>query len=212
MATFSLPFLLALLTYVIMEKGCLPCSGTPGFTTETTPTKPLLIGHRGCLVDAPENTVAAFERAVVLPTVVGLETDIFVSMDGVLFLLHDPHLVRTTDVRVTCPTHRAWTNSTQLYYHNGSCPLGKLNAGASFVRSRKGEVSIQDMPLFEGQHIPTFRQFLDVAVREGKIIIFDVNEPPVGHPYHHTYLNKTIAEILAAGVPPHKVWRREGRG
>lgn len=207
-ATFFLPALLCVLTYWIMETGCLPCSATPGFTIETTPIKPLLIGHRGCAFDAPENTLVAYERASLLPTVVGLETDLFISMDGVLFLHHDLHLVRTTDVRVACPSHYPYANASLLYYHNGTCPLSKLNVGASFLRSssRRLEVSAEEESLFEGQHMPTFSQYLEVAVRKGRTVIFDVNEPPVGHPYHHNYLNRTVAEIVAAGVPPHKVW------
>ena len=209
---FLLPALLSVVTYWIMETGCLPCSATPGFTTGATPTKPLLIGHRGCAFDAPENTLAAYEMASLLPSVVGLETDVFVSMDGVLFLHHDLHLVRTTDVQTACPSHHPYANATTLHYHNGSCPLSKLNAGASFLRSRTRVLTAQEVSLFEAQVIPTFNQFLEVAVRTEKIAIFDVSEPPVGHPYHHTYLNRTVAEIVAAGVPPHKVWGGGGGG
>jgi len=48
----------------------------------------LLLAHRGCPVDAPENTLAAFEAAVALG-VDGIETDVRLSADGELVLLHD---------------------------------------------------------------------------------------------------------------------------
>ena len=55
-------------------------------------------GHRGASAAAPENTYAAFELAIdegALYT----ETDIRVTSDGELVLLHDPSLDRTTDAR-----------------------------------------------------------------------------------------------------------------
>lgn len=205
LAMFSLPVLLAGLTFCVMERGCLPCSSTVDLAG-TTPSKPSLVGHRGCAFDFPENSVAAFENAVLLPAVSGLETDVFVSMDGVLFLHHDLHLLRTTDVLAKCPAHDPYANATLLRYHNGSCPLSQLNVGRSFLGTSKAQLSAEEATLFQSQLVPTFGQFLDVAVKNGKSVIFDVTEPPVGHPHHHDYLNRTLEALVAAGVPQNKVW------
>ena len=199
-ATLLPPVLLTGLTFFVMERGCLPC-----FTSDATPLKPLLIGHRGCAFDYPENSLAAFEGAIQHSALVGLETDVFVSMDGVLYLHHDPNLVRTTDVRSKCPSHNPLANSTLLSYHNGSCPLSKLNVGKGFVSSSKAALSAEQVAVFNSQHIPTFGQFLDVAAKNGKVVIFDVSEPPVGHPYHQSYLNRTLDAVLASGVAQDKV-------
>ena len=157
------------------------------------------------MLDSPENSVAAFETAAKLPGMLGLETDVSVGMDGVMFLMHDPHLIRVTDVLSKCPSLDSWSNASLLYYYNGSCPINKLNIGQSFLDSNQIKLSSDETSLYSLQLVPTFRDFLEVAKREGKVVIFDVNEPPIGHPYHHSYLNNTLADIVASGLPHNKV-------
>jgi glycerophosphoryl diester phosphodiesterase len=53
-------------------------------------------GHRGASAAAPENTYAAFERAIADGGVY-TETDVRSSSDGALVLVHDATLDRTTD-------------------------------------------------------------------------------------------------------------------
>lgn len=55
-----------------------------------------VIGHRGAAALAPENTWAGFDLAVELG-VDAIETDVRATRDGVLVLLHDERLDRTTD-------------------------------------------------------------------------------------------------------------------
>lgn len=198
------PIVLTALTYLIMERGCLPCSSTTSFQAKSSPPKPSLIGHRGCSLDFPENSLAAYEGAILLPAVVGLETDLSVSMDGVPFLMHDPHLVRTTDVRSKCPSHDPFSNASLLYFHNGTCPLKKIGIGRNFLKSKGAKISPQERTLYKSQYIPTFKELLSIAERSGKIIIFDMIRPPVGHPYHHSYLNRTLQDIVASKLPHNK--------
>jgi glycerophosphoryl diester phosphodiesterase len=55
-----------------------------------------VIGHRGAAGHAPENTFAAFDRGLDMG-VDGVETDIRATKDGVLVLMHDATVDRTTD-------------------------------------------------------------------------------------------------------------------
>jgi glycerophosphoryl diester phosphodiesterase len=55
-----------------------------------------VIGHRGAAALAPENTRASFDAALALG-VDAIETDVRATSDGVLVLLHDERLERTTD-------------------------------------------------------------------------------------------------------------------
>jgi glycerophosphoryl diester phosphodiesterase len=58
---------------------------------------PLLrVGHRGAKGHAPENTLASFNRAVELG-VNAVETDVHLSRDGEVMLIHDHTVDRTTD-------------------------------------------------------------------------------------------------------------------
>lgn len=57
---------------------------------------PLVLAHRGASAYAPENTLAAFDLALVMGAR-ALETDVRATSDGHLVLLHDEGVDRTTD-------------------------------------------------------------------------------------------------------------------
>ena len=108
-----------------------------------------VIAHRGASGSAPENTMAAFRKAVELGAGF-IETDLQLSRDGRLVALHDNSLDRTT---------------------NGSGPvsaktleeLRRLDAG-SWFRAAGGRGS----PSFAGERIPTIEEILAFA-REHEI-------------------------------------------
>lgn len=58
---------------------------------------PFVIAHRGSSADAPENTIAAFDRALAEDGAEGLELDVHVTRDGVPIVIHDALVCRTTD-------------------------------------------------------------------------------------------------------------------
>jgi glycerophosphoryl diester phosphodiesterase len=60
------------------------------------PKTPLILGHRGASAYAPENTLAAFRRALELGAD-GFELDVTLSADGVPVVIHDDTVDRTTD-------------------------------------------------------------------------------------------------------------------
>jgi glycerophosphoryl diester phosphodiesterase len=65
------------------------------------PAPPRVLAHRGLAVEAPENTLLAFVKA--LATGVDyIETDVHASVDGIAIISHDPDLRRLTgrDVQV----------------------------------------------------------------------------------------------------------------
>jgi glycerophosphoryl diester phosphodiesterase len=72
--------------------GCVPHAPRP--VDDLLGPFPVVIGHRGAAADAPENTLAAFRRARDLG--VPLELDVTATADGVVVVLHDDHLDRTT--------------------------------------------------------------------------------------------------------------------
>jgi glycerophosphoryl diester phosphodiesterase len=61
--------------------------------TGTTPV--YIVGHRGARGEAPENTIASFQRAIDAG-VREIELDVRLSSDGHLIVLHDKELDRTT--------------------------------------------------------------------------------------------------------------------
>jgi len=93
-----------------------------------------VIAHRGASSYAPENTIPAFDLALEMGAD-GLETDIRATKDGILVLLHDHTLDRTTDGRGPV-SERTWVEVRQL------------DAGSWFA------------PAFAGTRIPTLDEFL----------------------------------------------------
>lgn len=57
------------------------------------PAPPRVLAHRGLALEAPENTLLAFQKAVEIG-VTHLETDVHGSSDGVSVISHDPDLTR----------------------------------------------------------------------------------------------------------------------
>ncbi|MEZ3485950.1 MAG: hypothetical protein K1W22_04980 [Lachnospiraceae bacterium] len=53
--------------------------------------------HRGCSQMYPENTMRAFENAVKLDGLAGIELDIQLTKDGQIIVCHDERADRTTD-------------------------------------------------------------------------------------------------------------------
>lgn len=65
---------------------------------------PTVIGHRGASGELPENTIASFGLAVTQGARI-LESDVHLSRDGALVLIHDDVLERTTDGRGRVADH-----------------------------------------------------------------------------------------------------------
>lgn len=95
----------------------------------------LNIAHRGASAYAPENTIAAFDKAVEQGAD-AIELDLHLSRDGELVVIHDDTLDRTTDG--SGPVHEQSLEE-----------LRRLDAGRWF-----GEV-------FAGQRIPRLDEVLD---------------------------------------------------
>ncbi|MEU1839528.1 glycerophosphodiester phosphodiesterase family protein [Micromonospora chersina] len=100
--------------------------------------------HRGSSGMAPENTAAAFELAIAEGADY-VETDVQLSADGELVIIHDVTLPRTTDARRVFADRPPWT------VHDFTlAELRKLDAGGWYAAE------------FAGQHILTLDELLDL--------------------------------------------------
>lgn len=95
--------------------------------------KPLVIAHRGASAEAPENTLAAFRRALALK-VDGLELDVQVTRDGVPVVFHDQALRRLTGAPRRLAT-QTWRELKELRVH-GTDPIPRLATVLALVRGR----------------------------------------------------------------------------
>lgn len=103
---------------------------------------PLVVGHRGASALAPENTLAAFERAVA-DGADGIELDVRLARDGVAVVIHDETLARTAgkELRV------ADLNSRELQ---------RTDVGSWFNIAFPAKAK----PRFAGQTIPSLAETL----------------------------------------------------
>lgn len=65
-------------------------------TSLTSERKPIIIGHRGAMAVAPENTMHAFQAALEAGAD-GIEFDVQRTIDGHLIIFHDEDVARTSD-------------------------------------------------------------------------------------------------------------------
>lgn len=112
--------------------------------------QPLIIAHRGASAEKPENTVAAFRRAVALE-VDGIELDVHVTRDGVPVVFHDASLARLTGVRGRL-ARQTWADLQALRVL-GREPIPRL---ADVLRLTRGLVVVQ-IELKAGPVAPVIR-------------------------------------------------------
>lgn len=109
---------------------------------------PWIIAHRGASGHAPENTMAAFERAAELRARF-VETDVHLTRDGSFVAIHDGTLERTT-------------NGRGAVHDFTLAELRELDAGSWFD------------PQFRGQRIPTLEEILEFMQRSDTDFYFEI--------------------------------------
>ena len=115
-------------------------------------SKVILAAHRGDKKRYPENTMPAF-RAALDAGVDMIETDIHLTRDGELIVMHDRSALRTTGVDIN-------TDESTLE------ELRALDAGAIFA------------PEFAGTKIPTVREFLEWVSKTNLMVNWELKDYP----------------------------------
>ncbi len=115
-----------------------------------TRTKPMIIAHRGLSGYYPENTLLAFQEALKLP-IDAVEFDVRRTKDGVLVVIHDETVDRTTN-------GSGYVGSFTLD------EINKLDAG-----SWKGKE-------FAETHITSLDETLEVLDRQS-VLVIEIKEP-----------------------------------
>ena len=135
---------------------------------------PYLVAHRGGSLEAPENTQAAFRRALALG-IRWFELDVQLSRDGVPVVIHDPTVDRTTD---------GTGEVRSLLYEE----LRRLDAGAWFD------------PQYRGERIPTLREMLVLCAEGGAGLAIELKSPHL-YPGLEQNVASLLAEMWVHGGP-----------
>jgi glycerophosphoryl diester phosphodiesterase len=136
----------------------------------------ILAAHRGDKKRFPENTLPAFEAAI-KQRVDMIETDVHMTRDGALIIIHDRSLERTAG-------YEGFTNEVSLK------EVKALDAGAWF-----GEE-------FSGTKIPTLEEFIALIKDTEVLINWELKDYPfeVGDEFAFSAADKLISAIEAHGL------------
>lgn len=120
---------------------------------------PLPVAHRGASAYAPENTLAAVDRAHELD-IDWVENDVQRTKDGELVVIHDTTLDRTTDAEEVFPDRAPWNVGDFTLEE-----ISRLDAGGWFDKD------------FKGERVPTLEQYLNRLDDTGQHLLLELKSP-----------------------------------
>ena len=159
-----------------------------------------LEGHRGTRGLAPENTLAAFRRAIEIG-VTTIETDMGVTKDDVVVISHNPSLspdlVRDTDghwLASPGPPIRSLSFAELRRYD-----IGRINPMSQYARQFPEQKAV------DGERFPKLSELFDLGKASGKPVRFNIETkitPTSGSntPDPATFTRQVIAVVREANV------------
>ncbi|MFJ8181930.1 glycerophosphodiester phosphodiesterase [Streptomyces sp. NPDC096105] len=135
---------------------------------------PVIVAHRGASGYAPENTLAAVDKAAALGTE-WVENDVQRTKDGELVVLHDDSLERTTDVEEVFPDRAPWKVKDFT-----AAEIARLDAGSWFG------------PEYAGARVPTLEEFVHRVDRHRQKLLLEIKNPQL-----YPGIERDILKVLA---------------
>ncbi|MFJ6013553.1 glycerophosphodiester phosphodiesterase [Streptomyces sp. NPDC092952] len=153
----------AFVAAAVVGTGAFLMSGTEALAAsgpaDAKQSPPVVIAHRGASAYAPENTLPAIDKARALGFD-WVENDVQFTKDGVLVVMHDTDLRRTTDVEEVFPGRASWGVKDFT-----AKEISKLDAGSWFG------------PQFAGTKVPTLKQYLKRVERNRQKLLLEIKSP-----------------------------------
>ena len=136
----------------------------------------ILAAHRGDRKTAPENTIPAFEKALAFGADM-IETDIRMTKDGELIVIHDRSVLRVTG-------HEGFTNEMTLE------EIKSLDAGGWFSES------------YKNTQIPTVKEFIALIKDTNILVNWELKDYPteLGDEFAFRSADKLTALIEETGL------------
>ncbi|QNP73339.1 glycerophosphodiester phosphodiesterase [Streptomyces roseirectus] len=120
---------------------------------------PAVVAHRGASAYAPENTLAAVDKAAEME-VAWVENDVQRTKDGELVVIHDSTLARTTNAAEIFPGRSPW--KVQDFT---AAEIARLDAGSWFG------------PGYAGARVPTLKQFVNRVEHHRQKLLLEIKNP-----------------------------------
>ncbi|MBT2411796.1 glycerophosphodiester phosphodiesterase [Streptomyces sp. ISL-12] len=120
---------------------------------------PVVVAHRGASAYAPENTLAAVDKAAELG-IDWVENDVQRTKDGELVVLHDDSLRRTTDAEEVFPDRAPWKVKDFT-----AAEIARLDAGSWFGAA------------YTGARVPTLEEYVDRVEHHHQKLLLEIKNP-----------------------------------
>ncbi len=182
------------------------CAGSKiAFPLDTQPGQlpyktPWIVAHRGARSVAPENTLLSAERAYAFGAD-QWELDVRESKDGVLIVIHDDSLARTSNVETAFLSRfLSWKAKDYTIEE-----IQALDAGSWYLRSdpfhqiREGNISPGAQDEIKGATFPTLAQALQFTQERGWSVNVEIKDL-TGDPGDVDVVEKTVALIESMGM------------
>ncbi|MGA5626282.1 glycerophosphodiester phosphodiesterase [Streptomyces cellulosae] len=147
---------------------------SPARAAEGAAPAPVVVAHRGASGYAPENTLAAVDKAAALDAE-WVENDVQRTKDGELVVLHDDSLQRTTDVEEVFPDRAPWKVKDFT-----AAEIARLDAGSWFDAS------------YAGARVPTLEQFVHRIDQHRQKLLLEIKNPEL-----YPGIERDILKVLA---------------
>ncbi|MFH9572902.1 glycerophosphodiester phosphodiesterase [Streptomyces sp. NPDC017454] len=128
-------------------------------TAQSGDDEPSVVAHRGASGYAPENTLAAVDKAAELG-IRWVENDVQRTSDGELVVLHDDSLRRTTNVEEVFPDRSPWKVKDFT-----AAEVARLDAGSWFGSE------------YAGARVPTLKQYVDRVEHNHQKLLLELKNP-----------------------------------
>ncbi|GAA3035420.1 glycerophosphodiester phosphodiesterase [Streptomyces glomeratus] len=119
----------------------------------------VVVAHRGASGYAPENTLAAVDRAAAMGFG-WVENDVQRTKDGRLVVIHDATLERTTNVKLLFPHRAPWRVRD---FTAGE--IARLDAGSWYGRR------------YAGVRVPTLQQYMERVSHNHQSLLLEIKNP-----------------------------------
>ena len=149
----------------------------PTAQAATQHDEPVVVAHRGASAYAPENTLAAVDKADDLG-ITWVENDVQRTKDGELVVMHDTNLARTTNVEDVFPDRAPWKVSDFTL-----AEIKKLDAGSWFSEK------------YAGERVPTLEEYVDEVETNDQRLLLELKAPEL----YPGIENETLGELKREG-------------
>jgi len=165
----------------------------------TVRNRRLIAAHRGARSLAPENTLAA-ARAALAAGARMWESDLRMSRDEELVLLHDPDLKRTSDAQSKFAGRSPWLVDDFTLGELKSLDFGSwFGAADPFGQIAAGGISPSELASYSGEPAVTLEEAILFTIRNDWLLNVEIKDLS-GRPGHESIVEKVVSLVRSLGA------------